>query len=100
MSTRAEAAATSTVTSAVTVEPISAQDAAALIESPSAGAVVTFSGDVRDHDHGRTVARLDYEGHPSAADVLSEVRRLRGSGRCDQGTPAGLEASGIQRRNR
>ena len=28
---------------------------------------------VRDHDHGRAVARLEYEGHPSAADVLREV---------------------------
>jgi len=75
MRTRADAAVTSAVTSAVTVEPISAQDAAALVESPSAGAVVTFSGDVRDHDHGRTVARLDYEGHPSATEVLAEVAR-------------------------
>jgi molybdopterin synthase catalytic subunit len=40
---------------------------------PAAGAVVTFCGVVRDHDHGRTVTRLSYEGHPSAAVVL---RRL------------------------
>ena len=39
----------------------------------SAGAVVTFSGDVRDHDHGRPVARLTYEGHPTAAAVIAEV---------------------------
>jgi molybdopterin synthase catalytic subunit len=38
-----------------------------------AGAVVSFQGVVRDHDHGRGVTVLEYEGHPSAADVLREV---------------------------
>jgi molybdopterin synthase catalytic subunit len=38
-----------------------------------AGAVVSFQGVVRDHDHGRSVVRLDYEGHPSAEAVLREV---------------------------
>jgi molybdopterin synthase catalytic subunit len=38
-----------------------------------AGAVVSFQGVVRDHDHGRGVTLLEYEGHPSAADVLREV---------------------------
>jgi molybdopterin synthase catalytic subunit len=38
-----------------------------------AGAVVSFQGVVRDHDHGRRVTLLEYEGHPGAADVLREV---------------------------
>src|SRR5687767_11911168 len=38
-----------------------------------AGAVVTFQGVVRDHDHGRGVTLLEYEGHPSAEAVLREV---------------------------
>ena len=38
-----------------------------------AGAVVSFQGVVRDHDHGRGVTALEYEGHPSAAQVLREV---------------------------
>lgn len=38
-----------------------------------AGAVVSFQGVVRDHDHGRGVTLLEYEGHPSAAEVLREV---------------------------
>jgi molybdopterin synthase catalytic subunit len=38
-----------------------------------AGAVVTFQGVVRDHDHGRGVTLLQYEGHPSAEAVLREV---------------------------
>ena len=38
-----------------------------------AGAVVSFSGVVRDHDGGRGVVRLVYEAHPSAAEVLAQV---------------------------
>ncbi len=45
----------------------------ALVNLREAGAVVMFSGDVRDHDHGRTVSSLTYEGHPSAQSVLLEV---------------------------
>lgn len=43
------------------------------VAGPRAGAVVSFQGVVRDHDHGRGVTLLEYEGHPSAADVLREV---------------------------
>jgi len=53
--------------------PIAVEDVRALAADESAGAVVTFSGDVRDHDHGRSVARLEYEGHPTAAAVISLV---------------------------
>jgi len=38
-----------------------------------AGAVVSFQGVVRDHDSGRGVTLLEYEGHPSAAAVLRAV---------------------------
>jgi molybdopterin synthase catalytic subunit len=38
-----------------------------------AGATVVFCGVVRDHDHGRRVAALEYQGHPSAAQVLAEI---------------------------
>lgn len=57
----------------VVTEPISAEVLGRLVRDPMAGAVVTFSGDVRDHDHGRSVERLEYEAHPSAAQILSEV---------------------------
>lgn len=46
---------------------------AALVASAAAGAVVTFAGVVRDHDHGRGVLELEYSGHPSAPRVLAEV---------------------------
>ena len=55
--------------------PIAVDDVRALAADESAGAVVTFSGDVRDHDHGRPVARLEYEGHPTAAAVIADVAR-------------------------
>jgi molybdopterin synthase catalytic subunit len=40
---------------------------------PAAGAVVVFQGTVRNHDHGRGVDKLDYEGHPDALRILREV---------------------------
>ena len=55
--------------------PIAVEDVRALAADASAGAVVTFSGDVRDHDHGRSVALLEYEGHPTAAAVIADVAR-------------------------
>jgi molybdopterin synthase catalytic subunit len=56
-------------------EVISVRDVEALVADRSAGAVVAFSGDVRDHDHGRPVDRLEYEGHPTAGAVLAAVAR-------------------------
>ena len=55
--------------------PMTVRDVASLVADPGAGAVVTFSGDVRDNDHGKAVTRLEYEGHPTAAAVLAEVAR-------------------------
>jgi len=46
-----------------------------LVDDARAGAVVSFSGTVRDHDHGRSVSTLTYEGHPSAESVLAEVAK-------------------------
>lgn len=57
----------------VSAEPLSVEDLATLVSAPSAGAVVTFAGVVRDHDHGRSVDALAYEGHPSAQAVIEEV---------------------------
>lgn len=53
--------------------PITLDEVLADVSVPAAGAVVTFAGTVRDHDGGRTVTALHYEGHPSAAAVLAEV---------------------------
>lgn len=57
----------------VTESEIDALAIKALVSDSSTGAVVLFSGDVRDHDHGRSVVSLTYEGHPSAQEVLETV---------------------------
>jgi len=59
----------------VTSEPLDVAEHAAAVEDVAAGAVVTFGGVVRDHDHGVRVARLEYSAHPSADRVVEEVAR-------------------------
>jgi molybdopterin synthase catalytic subunit len=58
---------------AVESDPLDLAAHEAAVADPRAGAVVSFQGVVRDHDHGRTVTLLEYEGHPTAAAVLREV---------------------------
>lgn len=58
---------------AVTEAPLDVRAHEAAVADPRAGAVVSFAGVVRDHDGGRTVTLLEYEGHPSAEDVLRDV---------------------------
>lgn len=38
--------------------------------TPADGALVTFRGVVRDHDHGAAVTALDYQAHPDALQFL------------------------------
>ncbi|WFE30651.1 molybdenum cofactor biosynthesis protein MoaE [Solwaraspora sp. WMMD791] len=60
---------------AVTATPLDLAAHEAAVADHRAGAVVSFQGVVRDHDHGRSVTRLEYEGHPSAEEILREVAR-------------------------
>ena len=57
----------------VTDQVISAAHLATLVQDNKSGAVVTFSGEVRNHDGGKDVSTLTYEIHPSAQDVLLSV---------------------------
>jgi molybdopterin synthase catalytic subunit len=57
----------------VTTDVISARALSELVSTPAAGAVVSFSGDVRDNDDGRKVTALLYEAHPNAQLVLEKV---------------------------
>ena len=57
----------------VTDKVISAAHLATLVQSKKSGAVVTFSGDVRNHDGDKDVSTLTYEIHPSAQDVLKSI---------------------------
>lgn len=62
-----------TVTTAVTTDEIEVAAHERAVITSAAGAVVSFGGVVRNHDHGRSVRLLEYEGHPSAAEVLRRV---------------------------
>jgi molybdenum cofactor synthesis domain-containing protein len=57
----------------VTEEILDVEEHAHLVSQSAAGAVVTFSGVVRNHDGGRGVQALEYSSHPSAGDVITRV---------------------------
>jgi molybdopterin synthase catalytic subunit len=45
------------------------------VSGPGCGAVATFTGLVREFDHGRRVTELEYVAHDSANRVIAEVAR-------------------------
>jgi molybdopterin synthase catalytic subunit len=45
----------------------------AAVRAVAAGADVMFCGVVRDHDHGKVVAELEYVFYPNAAQVLRAI---------------------------
>jgi len=51
---------------------LSLDEVSAAVQRPSHGALVTFTGIVRDHDRGQAVQALSYSAHPSATDLLAE----------------------------
>jgi len=57
----------------VTEDPLDVEEHARVVARPDAGAVVSFSGAVRDHDGGREVRALEYSSHPGAGDVITRV---------------------------
>ena len=57
----------------VTDAPVHIQELSKLVANPESGAVVTFCGDVRDHDGGKEVASLLYEIHPSAPEQIKLI---------------------------
>ena len=57
----------------VTNAPVHIQELSKLVANPHSGAVVTFCGDVRDHDGGKEVASLLYEIHPSAPEQIKLI---------------------------
>ena len=60
----------------VTDAPLDAARAQREVAHPGCGAVVGFSGVIRDHDGGREgVTGLEYSAHPSAGDALRAVVR-------------------------
>lgn len=62
----------------ITTDPIDEGAIRAAVDAPECGAVVVFSGVVRNHDADRDVLSLDYEAHPDAERVLAECCRSVG----------------------
>lgn len=66
---------------ALSGEPLSADTASAWVARPDCGAVVTFTGLVRDHAEGRTgVSKLEYEAYteqvvPRLSALVADARR-------------------------
>ena len=63
------------ILSSITNEPIDAFPLEDFVLDSAHGALVTFRGIVRNHDHGEAVTALDYEAHPDAARFLAECCR-------------------------
>jgi len=61
------------ITAFITEERILIEDLLKAVRDDSAGAIISFSGDVRNHDQGKAVSRLIYEVHPTAQDVLQLI---------------------------
>jgi len=61
------------ITALVTKEKISVASLTQSLKTHQAGAVATFSGDVRDNDGDKSVTSLTYEIHPSAQSVIDEI---------------------------
>lgn len=51
-------------------ESLDPRDVEAAVRDGAAGALVTFTGVVRDHARGRVVVALDYEAYPPAAEKM------------------------------
>jgi molybdopterin synthase catalytic subunit len=86
-------AAFEVVQAVLSAEPISVDQAIAAVESDTAGAVVSFSGVVRNHDGGKAVERLSYSAHPTAHQVMADVVARLVAEQNAAGDEAGGEAS-------
>jgi len=63
------------ITAQVTDKKISAIALTELVKQNEAGAIATFSGDVRNHDKNKVVISLNYEIHPTAQSVIEKIKR-------------------------
>lgn len=95
-SSRVQPAAHAVLRARVTDEPVDPADHATLVECATAGAVVTFSGVVRDHDLGRPVSWIEYVAHPSAGTLVEEVA-ADVAARCDVDALAVSHRTGLLR---
>ncbi len=58
----------------VQAEPLDAREVEAAVADPASGAIVTFTGTVRDNARGQAVTALDYEAYaPAAEKMLAQI---------------------------
>lgn len=57
----------------ISSQPLDAAAIEHLVLTPADGALVTFRGIVRDHDHGASVSALEYQAHPDAERFLEDA---------------------------
>ncbi len=58
----------------VTADPLDARETERAVADPSAGAIVSFTGVVRDNGRGQAVSALDYEAYaPAAEKMLAQI---------------------------
>jgi len=57
----------------ISPQPLSVGEIESFVLTDHDGALVTFRGIVRNHDHGQGVTGLDYEAHPEAQRFLEEA---------------------------
>lgn len=60
----------SDVLALISAEPLDEAAIEDFVMTAGYGALVTFRGIVRDHDHGLAVSALDYQAHPDAVAFL------------------------------
>lgn len=56
----------------ISPDPLDPAAVDAAVAGPEHGAVVVFTGVVRDHDGGRSVSALEYQAHPDAQRFLRQ----------------------------
>ncbi|WP_236842314.1 molybdenum cofactor biosynthesis protein MoaE [Boudabousia tangfeifanii] len=54
-------------------QPLDLDAATAAVNDPRAGAIATFFGQVRNHDHGDEVTFLEYSMHPTAEAEIKQI---------------------------
>jgi molybdopterin synthase catalytic subunit len=59
----------------VSDQPLSVETIESFVLDSAHGALVTFRGIVRNHDHGEAVTALDYSAHPDAQAFLEQCCR-------------------------
>lgn len=57
----------------VTTDPLDTAALAAEVVDDRCGAILTFEGVVRNHDHGEPVTTLDYSAHPQADEIIGQI---------------------------